>query len=143
MSGQQRPPLLVVPVADPARLASVCTLARVRGRLVPVEGAGCVLLPEPADGAQDAAAKLSRLVQGADVVLLALDGDVITAQRWRGGTRGQDAAAPGLLLSTWPDAVQGLLLGRLDPAHADGAREVGHGSRWKAAWGLARGRARG
>ena len=136
-------PLLVVPVADAERLAPVCTLARVRGRLVPVEGAGCVLVPQDAGGAQEAAAKLSRLVRGADVVLLGVDGNAVTAQRWRGGVRGQDAAAPGLLLSTWPDTVQRLLLGGLDPSEVAGARDVGHGSRWRAAWGLARGRGRG
>ncbi|GAA4987466.1 hypothetical protein [Kineococcus glutinatus] len=136
--------VLVVPVADAERLAGVCTLARVRAHVVPVAGAGCVLVPAgggavgPADAGR-AAAKLSRLVQGADVVVLTAGADAVSAQGWRGGVRQQDPRA-GLLLSSWPDDVQRLLLGRLDPAGVAGALEGGTGSRWRAAWRMARGR---
>ena len=134
--------LLVAPVAAAARLADVCTLARVRGRLVPVEGAGCVLLPEVGQDPGEAAARLSRLVQGADVVVLTVAEDAVTAQRWRAGSRQQDPPSAGLLLSTWPDDVQRLLLGRIDAADVAGTRTAGRGSRWRAAWSLARSRRR-
>ncbi|PPK95206.1 hypothetical protein CLV92_10627 [Kineococcus xinjiangensis] len=134
--------VLVVPVEGAERLSAVCTLARVRGRVVPVEGAGCVLLPAAPADAEAAAAKLSTLVQGADVVVLTSAAGAVTAQRWRGGRRQEDPKA-GLLLSVWPDAVQRLLLGRLDPAEVPGTRDGGEGPRWRAAWSLARSRRRG
>ena len=139
--GPKRPvrSVLVVPVADARRLAEVCTLAQVHAHVVPVRGLGCVLVTEdPGTGEQDVQT-LSRLVQGAELVLLTVGEDSIEGQTWSAGVRGTDPR-PGLLLSVWPDVVQQLVLGRLDPAQAAGAATGGEGSRMGAFWKLLRGK---
>ncbi|ABS04644.1 hypothetical protein [Kineococcus radiotolerans] len=137
-----KPPVrsvLVVPVANARKLAEVCTAAGVNAFVVPVKGLGCVLVTEdPATGEADAGT-LSRLLQGAEVVLLTVGEDSIEGQTWAGGRRGEDPR-PGLLLSVWPDVVQQLVLGRLDPAEAAGAAAGGDGSRIGAFWKLFRSR---
>jgi hypothetical protein len=137
-----KPPLrsvLVAPVANAKKLAEVCTVAGVEAFVVPVKGLGCVLVTaDPATGEADAQT-LSRLVQGAEIVLLSVGEDSIEGQTWAGGRRGEDPR-PGLLLSVWPDVVQQLVLGRLDPAEAAGAAAGGEGSRIGAFWKLFRGR---
>ncbi|WP_432562769.1 hypothetical protein [Kineococcus sp. SYSU DK003] len=130
---------LVVPVANAKKLAEVCTLAEVHAHVVPVKGLGCVLVTEdPGTGEQDAQT-LSRLVQGAEIVLLTVGEESIEGQTWRSGERGEDPR-PGLLLSVWPDLVQQLVLGRVDPAEAAGAAASGEGSRRGAFWRLLRGK---
>ena len=130
---------LVVPVANAAKLAEVCTLAEVRAHVVPVRGLGCVLVTlDPATGERDAEV-LSRVLRTVEVVLLSVGEESIEGQTWSAGARGDDPK-PGLLLSVWPDVVQQLVLGRLDPAQAAGAAEGGEGSRIGAFWKLFRGR---
>ena len=128
---------VVVPVSDADRLAAACTLARVRGQVVPVEGAGCVLLPAEGTAPDAAAAALSRLLAAADVVVLDAAEGSVSARAWRGGRRAPDPVA-GLLLSSWPAAVQRLLLGSLAPEEVPGTRTGGEGPRWRAALSLAR-----
>ena len=131
--------VLVAPVANARKLAEVCTIAKVDAFVVPVKGLGCVLVTEdPATGEADAQT-LSGVVQGAEIVLLSVGEDSIQGQTWVAGRRGDDPK-PGLLLSVWPDVVQQLVLGRLDPAEAAGAATGGEGSRIGAFWKLFRGR---
>jgi hypothetical protein len=131
--------VLVAPVANAKKLAEVCTIAKVNAFVVPVKGLGCVLVTEdPATGEADAET-LSRVLQGAEIVLLTVGQDSIEGQSWVGGERGDDPK-PGLLLSVWPDLVQQLVLGRLDPAEAAGAAAGGEGSRIGAFWKLFRGK---
>ncbi|WP_432573980.1 hypothetical protein [Kineococcus sp. SYSU DK005] len=135
-----KPPLrsvLVVPVAAARKLAEVCTVAGVRAHVVPVRGVGCVLVTEdPATGEQDAQA-LSAVVRQAEVLLLTVREESIEGQSWTAGQRGPDPK-PGLLLSVWPDEVQRIVLGRVDPAEAAGAAQGGEGSRIGAFWKLFR-----
>ncbi|WP_432496180.1 hypothetical protein [Kineococcus gypseus] len=129
--------VLVVPVADARKLAEVCTVAGVRAHVVPVRGVGCVLVTEdPTTGERDARA-LSQAVRRAEVLLLTVGEDSIEGQSWTAGERGTDPR-PGLLLSVWPDQVQQLVLGRVDPARAAGAAQGGEGSRIGAFWKLFR-----
>ena len=126
---------IVVPVTSARKLAEVCTLARVAAHVVPVRGLGCVLVThDPATGEQDVEA-LSKVVRGGELVLFTVGEESIEGQTWQDGTRGDDPKA-GLLLSVWPDTVQQLVLGRLDPAEAAGAAEGGEGSRRGALWRL-------
>ena len=130
--------VLVVPVADAAKLAEVCTLAEVHAWVVPVRGLGCVLVThDPATGEQDAE-RLSGVLRGAELVLLSVGEESIEGQTWVAAQRGEDPR-PGLLLSVWPDVVQQLVLGRLDPAEAEQAANGGEGSRIGAFWKLFRG----
>ncbi|WP_328295711.1 hypothetical protein OG218_23930 [Kineococcus sp. NBC_00420] len=131
--------VLVAPVANARKLAEVCTIAKVNAFVVPVKGLGCVLVTEdPGTGEADAQT-LSGVLQGAEIVLLTVGEDSIEGQTWVGGQRGDDPK-PGLLLSVWPDVVQQLVLGRLDPAEAAGAAAGGEGSRIGAFWKLFRGK---
>jgi hypothetical protein len=131
--------VLVVPVADAARLAGVCTLVDVHAWVVPVRGLGCVLVThDPATGEQDAQ-ELSGALRGAELVLLTVGEESIEGQTWLGGRRGDDPR-PGLLLSMWPDVVQQLVLGRLDAAEAEQAAQGGEGGRLGAFWKLLRGK---
>lgn len=128
---------IVVPVASAKRLAEVCTLAEVHAHVVPVRGLGCVLVThDPATGERDVEA-LSKVVRGGELVLFTVGEESIEGQTWQDGVRGDDPKA-GLLLSVWPDAVQQLVLGRLDAAEAAGAAEGGEGSRIGAFWKLFR-----
>lgn len=130
--------VLVVPVANARKLAEVCAGAGVDAVVVPVRGLGCVLVTaDPGTGEADAAT-LSRAVAGAEVVLLSVGEDSIEGQTWTGGERGDDPR-PGLLLSVWPDVVQQLVLGRLDPAEA-AAAAGGEGGRIGSFWKLFRGK---
>jgi len=135
-----KPPIrsvLVVPVPDAKKLAEVCTVAGIHAHVVPVKGLGSVLVAaDPASGEEYAAA-LSKLVEGAEIVLLTVGEESIEGQTWRNAERGDDPK-PGLLLSVWPDVVQQLVLGRLDPAEAAGAAQGGDGSRMGALWKLFR-----
>ncbi|NIZ92783.1 hypothetical protein [Kineococcus rubinsiae] len=131
--------VLVVPVADAAKLAEVCTLAELHAWVVPVRGLGCVLVTQdPATGEADAE-RLSAVLRAAELVLLTVGEESIEGQTWTGGKRGEDPK-PGLLLSVWPDVVQQLVLGRLDPAEAEQAANGGEGSRIGAFWKLFRGK---
>ncbi|GAA0324353.1 hypothetical protein [Kineococcus aurantiacus] len=137
-----KPPVrsvLVAPVLDARKLAEVCTAAGVSATVVPVKGLGCVLVTaDPSSGEADALT-LSRLLRGAEVVLLTVGEESIEGQTWVGGERGADPK-PGLLLSVWPDVVQQLVLGRLDPSEAAGAAAGGQGSRFGAFRKLFRGK---
>ncbi|WP_432494234.1 hypothetical protein [Kineococcus auxinigenes] len=137
-----KPPVrsvLVVPVADAGKLAEVCTLAGVRAHVVPVRGLGCVLVThDPATG-EDDAQKLSAVLRQVELLLLTVREESIEGQSWTAGERGEDPK-PGLLLSVWPDQVQQLVLGRLDPAEAAGAAQGGEGNRLGAFWKLFKGR---
>ena len=128
--------MLVLPVTDAERAADLCALASVVADVVPVEGVGAVVVPAPG-GAEAGARALSKLLRGADVLVLTATQDAVAAQRWRGGARGEDPRA-GLLLATWPDDVQRLLLGRLAPADVLGAASSAGRSRWGAVRSLAR-----
>jgi hypothetical protein len=133
----------VLPVPTAARAADLCALAGVSADVVPVLPAGIAALPvaggtaSPGSGVPagawgvDAAERLSRLLRGLDVVLLLAGEDQVSAQRWAGGARGEDPRA-GLLLATWPDDVQRLLLGRLDPADVEGSATSAGRGRWSA-----------
>jgi len=127
-----------VPVADAERAADLCALASVAADVVPVDGVGAVVVPGPGE-AEAGARALSKLLRGADVVVLTATQDAVAAQRWRGGARGEDPRA-GLLLATWPDDVQRLLLGRLAPADAPGTTSSAGRSRWRAVRSLVRAR---
>ena len=127
-------------MADAERAADLCALARVVADVVPVAGVGAVVLPGPG-AAEEAARALSRLLRVADVLLLTAGQDAVAAQRWRGGARGEDPRA-GLLLATWPDEVQRLLLGRLVPADVPGTASSAGRSRWRAVRSLVRARRR-
>ncbi|WP_432483334.1 hypothetical protein [Kineococcus esterisolvens] len=135
-----KPPVrsvLVVPVADARKLVELCTLAGVRAHVVPVRGLGCVLVThDPATG-EDDAQKLSAVLRQAQLLLLTVREEAIEGQSWIAGERGEDPK-PGLLLSVWPDQVQQLVLGRLDPAEAAGAAQGGEGGRAGAFWRLFR-----
>ncbi|MGI4894026.1 MAG: hypothetical protein ACRYF3_02815 [Janthinobacterium lividum] len=131
--------VLVVPVANATKLAEVCTIVKVSAHVVPVSGVGCVLVSaDPATGEHDVEA-LSLALRGAEIVLLSVGEDAIDAQSWVAGVRGPDPR-PGLLLSVWPDLVQQLVLGRVDPEQAAAAALGGEGSRIGAFWKLFRGK---
>ena len=122
--------MLVLPVADAERAADLCALASMSADVVPVAGVGAVVLPAAGQAGAGAQA-LSRLLRGADVLLLTAGEDAVAAQLWRGGARGEDPRA-GLLLATWPDDVQRLLLGRLEPGDVAGTASSAGRSRWRA-----------
>ena len=130
--------VVVVPVAAAHKVAELCTVVQVQGPVVPVRGLGCVLVPEPARAAADAET-LSRALPSVELVLLTLGEEAVEGQTWRGGQRQEDPK-PGLLLSVWPDTVQQLLFGRLDPASVAGTVTGGEGSRIGSFWKLFRGR---
>jgi hypothetical protein len=130
---------VVLPVADASRAADLCSLAAVDAGCVAVPGVGTVVVPVDAAGARDGAERLSRLLRGAEVVLLQAAEDRVSAQRWHGGTREEDPVA-GLLLATWPDDVQRLLLGRLSPGEVSGAASSTGRGRWRALRSLLRSR---
>ncbi|WP_432548151.1 hypothetical protein [Kineococcus sp. SYSU DK004] len=133
--------VLVVPATNARKLAEVCTLADVHAWVVPVRGLGCALVAQdPATGERDAEA-LSTVLRGAELVLLLRGEESIDGQTWRDGQRGEDPRA-GLLLSVWPDTVQRLVLGSLDPAEAGGVAG-GDGSKAGAFWKLFKGRREG
>ncbi|WP_432534792.1 hypothetical protein [Kineococcus arenarius] len=132
--------VLVVPVNDVERLATLCVLAGFQASVVPVRGVGCVVVPDRASEARSSAVRLSRLLRGADVVLLRRDEGATDAAAWRGGVRGEVDADAALLLASWPAAVGQLLSGELDPAA--GGTPTGADSRARAAWKLLRGRGR-
>lgn len=124
---------IVVPVANARKLAEVCALAHVAAHVVPVKGLGCVLVTHDPGTGEDDVRALSTVVRGGELVLFTVGEESIEGQTWQDGTRGDDPKA-GLLLSVWPDTVQQLVLGRLDPAEAAGAAEGGQGSRGGAFW---------
>ncbi|MCI2239736.1 hypothetical protein MO973_41660 [Paenibacillus sp. TRM 82003] len=130
--------VLVVPVNDVERLAAVCALAGVRASVVLVRGVGCVVVPDRPADAEAGAARLSRLVRGADVLLVSRTGGRDAGAAWRGGVRGAVDADAALLLASWPATVEGLLAGELDPAEAGGVRSAA-GPRARLAWRLLRG----
>ena len=126
----------MLPVADAGRAADLCALASVAADVVPVEGVGAVVVPGPGE-AEAGARALSGLLRGADVLVLTATDDAVAAQRWRGGVRQEDPRA-GLLLATWPDDVQRLLLGRLAPGDVAGTASSAGRSRWRAVRSLVR-----
>ena len=132
--------MLVVPVADAERAADLCALASVVADVVPVDGVGSVAVVAPGS-AEASAQAVSKLLRVADVLVLTTTQDAVAAQRWRGGARQEDPRA-GLLLATWPDDVQRLLLGRLAPAEVAGTASSAGRSRWRALRSLARARRR-
>lgn len=117
--------VVVVPVADARRLATLCAMVGVPADVLPLAGAGSAVVPRAAvsagspataqSTATDAAAALSRLTRGAGVVHLTYDGDRVSGQRWQDGAAREEVAA-GLLLSALPGLVSDLLTGTRDPS---------------------------
>lgn len=124
-----RSAVIVVPVNDVARMVALCRVVGLTGTVVPVRSVGCVVVLGSDSGLRRPVARLSRLVRGADVLLVERSGDVHVGRAWR---RGAEAAADvEVLLASWPAAVRDLLSGSLDPFEVAGVG-IGQGSRPRA-----------
>ena len=120
--------VLVLPVARARELAQLCALVGAHGVLVPVgRSAHALVLHEPA-AADVAAQQISRILRGAEVLLVTRSGaeggsssaGQLQATRWRAGAV-HEALTAGVLLATLPDVLERLVLGLGDPADAPGA----------------------
>jgi hypothetical protein len=107
----ERREVLVVPVTDAGRLATVCALAGVSADVAPIEAAGCAVVPDPGAEPDVAAAALSKFTRKVEVVQLVYTDGQVAGSRWVGGRPAGDVQA-GLVLSAAPDLVGDLLLGR-------------------------------
>lgn len=153
-SGGAHRAVVVLPLSSAERAADLCALGGVSATCVPVSGAGVVVVPDARDGVGpglagvDVAERTSRLLRGVDVVLLLVGGGdgaaggvgegQVDAQTWRGGQQATGGRPAGLLLASWHGDVLRLLLGRLDPADADGAVSSAGRGRWSAVRSLLR-----
>ena len=122
------------PVAAALLLAATLSLSLAPPAGDPLVSTFSIVAHDPATG-EDDVRTLSTVVRGGELVLFTVGEESIEGQTWQDGARGDDPKA-GLLLSVWPDTVQQLVLGRLDPAEAAGAAEGGQGSRAGAFWKL-------
>jgi hypothetical protein len=122
--------LLVTQVAEAEPLAAVCSLAGVQADVVASGVGAMAVLRDPRAGAA-AAAGVSRLLAGTQLVLLERRAGAIAATTWSGGTQGEDVA-PGLVLAEGPTLLEDLLLGDLAAAEVDGAVASTGISRFKA-----------
>lgn len=116
----ERREVLVVPVTDPGRLATVCALAEVAADVAPLGPAGCAVVPDPGAQPDVAAAALSRLTRKVEVVQLVYTDGQVAGSRWLGGKPAGDVQA-GLVLSGAPDLVADLLLGRARAEEVEGS----------------------
>jgi len=118
--------LLLTQVVAAEPLAAVCTLAGVRAVAI----GSIAVLEDPTTGPQ-AAAAVSRLLKGTDLVLCERRAGAIAASRWSLGSHDEDLA-PGLLLDSGPAVLEDLLLGDVVPGDLDGVVSSADISRFKA-----------
>jgi hypothetical protein len=128
--------LVVTGVSDAGVLAGTLRLAGAmlpRGSTaVPTGGGAVVTAHVDRAGADGLAASVSHVLRGVPVLLLAREGSQLSATRWADGRQGA-TVAPGLVMSSLDDTVEGLLLGRSAPADVEGAIDVWRLGRWRAA----------
>lgn len=129
MSGTRT--IALTPFGRPDQLAAACVLAKIHGTVVPVGEFSAIALGDDAEGARAAAASLSELAGGHELLLLISTDEHIDASQWRHGTHESDVAA-GLALSSLPDALEDLVLGRTAPADVDGSIDTSSMSRLQA-----------
>jgi hypothetical protein len=128
--------MVVTGVPDAGVLAGTLRLAGAAlpsgSTAVPTGGGAVVIAVVDRAGADDLASTVSSVLRGVPVLLLAREGSQLSASRWADGRQGA-TVAPGLVMSSLDDTVEGLLLGRSAPDDVAGAIEVGRLGRWRAA----------
>ena len=122
--------LLLTQVVAAEPLAAVCSLAGVQAEAVGSSAGSVAVLTDPTAGDQ-AAAALSRVLAGTEVVLLERRDASIAATVWSGGARDEEVA-PGLVLAEGPAVLEDLLLGDTTPADLEGTVPSASISRFKA-----------
>jgi hypothetical protein len=120
--------LTQVVAAEP--LAAVCSLAGVQAEAIGSTAGSVAVLTDPTSGA-GAAADVSRLLPGTEVVLLERRDGSIVAAVWSRGTR-EEEVAPGLVLAEGPAVLEDLLLGDTTAADLEGTVSSAGMSRFKA-----------
>lgn len=111
--------LLLTQVVAAEPLAAVCSLAGVQAQAVGSPLGSVAVLTDPAVGAA-AAANVSRMLPGTEVVLLERRDGSIAAAVWSRGVRDEEVA-PGLVLAEGPAVLEDLLLGDTTAADLEGA----------------------
>jgi hypothetical protein len=128
--------LVVTGVTDVGVLAGTLRLAGAvlpsGSAAVPTGGGAVVTARVDRAGADGLAASVSHVLRGVEVLLLAREGSQLSATRWADGRQGA-TVAPGLVMSSLDDTVEGLLLGRSSPVDVEGAIDVSRLGRWRAA----------
>ncbi|WP_402468041.1 hypothetical protein [Isoptericola aurantiacus] len=105
--------VLITQVADAEPLAAACALADLDVDAVPTPvGALAVLRDRSGDAPGQAAATVSRLVQGVPLILVTRQGEQLTCRRFADGVEDGELPA-GLVLGGAPDALEDLLTGHL------------------------------
>lgn len=123
--------IALTPFGRPDQLAAACVLAKIHGTVVPVGEFSAIALGDDAAEARAAAASLSELSGEHELLLLISTDEHIDASQWRHGKHESDVPA-GLALSSLPDALEELVLGRTAPADIDGSIDTRSMSRLQA-----------
>jgi len=111
--------ILLTPVVAAEPLAAVCVLAGVHADAVGSNAGSLAVLADPTT-ASTAAANVSRMLPGTQLVLLERRDSSIEAGVWSHGVRGDQVVAPGLFLDEGPAVLEDLLLGDTTPADLEG-----------------------
>lgn len=115
--------LLLTQVAGSEPLVAVCALAQVAADVVASRiGAIAVLRERAGTAPAEAAAAVSALLAGSEVVLVTRAGSQLSATRYEGGERGADIPA-GLLLDSAPQDLEDLILGEKTVADLAGVAD--------------------
>lgn len=119
--------VLVVPVAQAARLAAACGAVGIAGHVVPTGQGGapapCLVVLDDPGASTTAAQRLSRILGRAAVIVLRRADGQLEAERWEMGRLG-DAPPAGLLVQGLPDLVSSVLVGGVEPETVPGAVEI-------------------
>ncbi len=122
--------LLLTQVVAAEPLAAVCSLAGVQAEAVGSAAGSVAVLTDPTAGAA-AAAGVSRMLPGTEVVLLERRAGSIAAAVWSRGARDEEVA-PGLVLAEGPAVLEDLLLGSTTPGDLEGTVPSAGMSRFRA-----------
>nr|WP_244954119.1 hypothetical protein [Spelaeicoccus albus] len=112
-------------------MAAACVLAKIHGTVVPVGDFSAIALGDDSDEARTAAASLSELAGRHELLLLISTEEHIDASQWRHGKHENDVPA-GLALSSLPDELEDLVLGRTEPSAVKGSIDTRSMSRRQA-----------
>lgn len=123
--------IALTPFGRPDQLAAACVLAKIHGTVVPVGDFSAIALGDDAEEARVAAASLSELAGGHELLLLISTDEHIDATQWRHGKHESDVPA-GLALSSLPDELEDLVLGKAAPADVTGSIDTRSMSRLQA-----------
>jgi len=124
--------IVVTPFGRADQLAAACVLTGIGGDVVPVgEFSAIVYDGTDVSAGNAAAAKISELAKGHEVLLLVRSEEQIDAGHFRNGAREADVPA-GLALTNLPAEVEGLLLETLAPADVEGHIDTATMSRMQA-----------